>query len=281
MSLHIALAVAPGMEPPPDRLAMRLCEIWKQRGHRISVTSEPYVDADCVLLHVDATEVPPELVPETPPTTLFLNKKVVDISKRRVSQNLVSPEDEYAGPVIVKTNANFAGVPAYPATARHRLVKALRHAANDTTWRYLHMIPRSTYPILESKSEVPDWVWRREDIVVERFMAEREDDLYVLHVWIFFGGREYGAKLYGRYPVVKSRGLVRYEYVTNFPEELRRERERLGFDFGKFDYVMVDGEPVLLDANSTPSIHGDLDPSPNLLNLADGLPELMAGRLAG
>jgi hypothetical protein len=218
------------------------------------------------------------MIPETPPTTLFLNRKVVDISKRRVSRNLVSPEDDYSGPVIVKTNDNFAGVPIVPETPRHRVIKALRHAANERTWRYLHMIPRSTYPILQSKSEVPAWVWRREDIVVERFMAEMEDGLYVLRVWIFLGGREYGAKLYGRHPVVKSRGLVRYEYLTEFPDELRLERERLGFDFGKFDYVVENGRPRLLDANSTPSIHGDLEPSPNLLNLADALPELMAGR---
>jgi len=278
MSLHIALAIAPGGEPEPDRLATRLCEIWKQRGHWISLTSAPFVDADCVLLHIDSTIIEPEMIPKTPPTTLFLNKNVVDISKRRVSRNLVSPEDEYAGPVIVKTNDNFAGVPIWPETKRHRIHKALRHAANEKTWRYVHMIPRTTYPILQNKSEVPGWVWRREDIVVERFMAEMEDDLYVLRVWIFLGDREYGAKLYSRVPVVKSRGLVRYEYLTEFPEELRRERERLGFDFGKFDYVHENGKPQLLDANSTPSIHGDLEPSPNLLNLADALPELMAGR---
>jgi hypothetical protein len=37
------------------------------------------------------------------------------------------------------------------------------------------------------------------------------------------------------------------------PEALRAERARLGFDYGKFDFVVVDGEAVLLDANRTPS----------------------------
>jgi hypothetical protein len=32
------------------------------------------------------------------------------------------------------------------------------------------------------------------------------------------------------------------------------ERSRLGFDYGKFDYVMHEGRAVLLDANSTPGI---------------------------
>jgi hypothetical protein len=30
-------------------------------------------------------------------------------------------------------------------------------------------------------------------------------------------------------------------------------RRDLGFDFGKFDYAMVDGRPVLFDANRTPT----------------------------
>jgi len=36
------------------------------------------------------------------------------------------------------------------------------------------------------------------------------------------------------------------------PAALRAERQRLGFDYGKFDFVIHDGEPVLLDANRTP-----------------------------
>ena len=40
---------------------------------------------------------------------------------------------------------------------------------------------------------------------------------------------------------------------TTVPEVLRAERERLGFDFGKFDFVVHEGEVVLLDANRTPT----------------------------
>jgi hypothetical protein len=278
MQLHIALAVAPGAPPSPSALAMRLCDIWRDRGHRISVTSARFVDADCALLHIDTTVIKPELVPETPPATLFLNRKVVDISKRRVSRNLVSPTDDYSGPVIVKTNGNYFGLNLTPETLGHKLTRILRKGAGPKSWRYLHMLPKTSYPILNSKSEVPDWVWRRDDLVIERFMAEKEDDLYILRLWMFLGKREYGVKLYGRRPVVKSDDLVRYEYLTEVPEELRRERERLGFDFGKFDYVLENGKAQLLDANSTPTVHSDSKPSPNLLNLADALSDMFAER---
>ena len=49
-----------------------------------------------------------------------------------------------------------------------------------------------------------------------------------------------------------SNVVERRPFESEAPEELQRFRAELGFDYGKFDYVMVDGHPVLLDANSTP-----------------------------
>jgi hypothetical protein len=278
MPLHIALAVAPGEPPNGAALAVRLCDVWKKRGHQVSVTSAPYVDADCVLLHIDTTIIKPELIPVTRPNTLFLNKNVTDISKRRISRNLVSHAHDYNGPVIVKTNGDFFGLPVVPQNRWHRTLWALRKTATPKTWRYLRMLPQKSYPILKNKSEVPAWVWRREDIVVERFMAEIDDGLYVLRLWVFLGTREYGVKLYARSPIVKSNDIVRYEYLTEVPDKLRQERQRLGFDFGKFDYVLENGVAQLLDANATPTIYGGHEPSPNLLNLADALSDMFPGR---
>jgi hypothetical protein len=242
------------------------------------VTSAPYVDADCVLLHIDTTKIKPELIPATPPNALFLNKNVTDISKRRVSRNLVSPMADYDGPVIVKTNDNYYGLPVVPRTRRHRAILALRKTVRSKTWRYLRMLLQKSYPILKNKSEVPGWVWRRDDIVVERYMAEMDDGLYVLRIWVFMGTREYGVKLYARSPIVKGNDIVRYEYLTEVPDKLRQERKRLGFDFGKFDYVLENGVAQLLDANATPTIYAGREPSRNLLNLADALSDMFPGR---
>lgn len=90
-------------------------------------------------------------------------------------------------------------------------------------------------------------------LVVEKFTPEIEDGLYVLRLWIFLGQREVVMKLYGRQPIVKSGDLVRFEYIDEVPDELRLERKRLGIDFGKFDFVMNNGEAILLDANKTPT----------------------------
>ncbi|MGE4492883.1 MAG: hypothetical protein AB7E65_10655, partial [Syntrophotalea sp.] len=35
----------------------------------------------------------------------------------------------------------------------------------------------------------------------------------------------------------------------------RKRRKDLGFDYGKFDFVQIDGQTILLDANRTPSFN--------------------------
>ena len=78
--------------------------------------------------------------------------------------------------------------------------------------------------------------------------------------------------------ISKASDILRYE-PAEVPPEIRLERERLGFDFGKFDFVIYDGEPVLLDANRTPGLATALLPllKTGAPKLAAGLHELMTG----
>jgi hypothetical protein len=52
--------------------------------------------------------------------------------------------------------------------------------------------------------------------------------------------------------VIKSHSVLRREPISDVPVELRQVRRELGFDFGKFDYGIVDGRVVLYDVNRTP-----------------------------
>ena len=278
MPIHFALIVGPGERLANRSLAMMLCRIWKERGHGISITSSSPVKGDGALLHIDTTRINPKLVPSFEGGMLVLNGRALDISKRLVSSNLVSAEDGYAGPVIIKTDDNAYGLPKVPLDPDHYKNLNYRRTVTADNWRSLRALPLDVYPILNGKSEVPEWVWTRPDIVVERFMAEMEDGLYVLRIWVFLGRREYGIKLYGQNPIVKSTNLVRYEYIDEVPDGLRLERERLGFDFGKFDYVLHDGRAVLLDANKTPVVSDPSKVTENTLNLAQGLFDMFPGR---
>jgi len=67
----------------------------------------------------------------------------------------------------------------------------------------------------------------------------------------------------------------RSEFIADVPEAIRAARRHLGFDYGKFDFVIHQGQPILLDTNSTPACSGRS--SPRLEAIAD---ELAAGLFA-
>ena len=100
---------------------------------------------------------------------------------------------------------------------------------------------------------------------------------YVLRNWMFFGDHEYATKSYSADPVVKFSNTRRYDYIDEIPESLRERRRDLGIEYGKFDFVMRDGEAILLDANKTPvSQRTPTSPGPNITHLAEAI-ERLAG----
>ncbi|WP_135432437.1 hypothetical protein [Pseudotabrizicola sediminis] len=61
--------------------------------------------------------------------------------------------------------------------------------------------------------------------------------------------------MFATHPLVRVKSIVSHEYLDRPPPEpILRLREEMGFDFGKFDYVVHDGQAILLDANKTPSL---------------------------
>ncbi|RUW22213.1 hypothetical protein EOA34_22030, partial [Mesorhizobium sp. M4B.F.Ca.ET.013.02.1.1] len=69
--------------------------------------------------------------------------------------------------------------------------------------------------------------------------------------WLFCGERERCPRHVSPQSLVKGDDTIRREPVP-VPDELRALRRELGFDYGKFDFVMHEGRAVLLDANKTP-----------------------------
>jgi len=51
-------------------------------------------------------------------------------------------------------------------------------------------------------------------------------------------------------PIVNDGTSVRSVSIEVHPE-IEKMRRELGFDYGKFDYVIHDGQPLLLDINKT------------------------------
>jgi len=242
---------------------------WVERGFRVSVIDDPKtrVAADLAILHVNLTTVPQEYLACVRRCAVTVNGAVTDISKRAISANLLRREDRYDGPVIVKTDRNCGGNPeaqfaetGWKARKRGDILRSaldlLQEKRVRARRRRRHGSPRAflDYPVFASMAEVPEAVWTDRDLVVERFLPERAGGRYCVRTWLFFGDQDRHAMFYSNDPVIKSNNIVGYERLAEAPEELQQIRRNLKFDFGKFDYTMVNGRPVLFDANRTPGI---------------------------
>jgi len=271
MSHHLHVVTAPDEVLHDQYLIARLAAIWRTEGHRVTVGPCPRLDADVGFVHVNRTLVDAALLPDNPNGKPLLNGSILDISKRRISTNLLTADSDYRGPVIIKTDANHFGKRERLARSKSMSGKLWLRISRRMSWRLSRELVDEEYPILDGIAAVPDWVWSRPDLVVERFLPEKDGDEFVLRLWVFFGQEEYGVRMFSPDPMVKVRSSSHHDYLTTVPEPLREVRSRLGIDFGKFDYVMVDGEPVLLDVNKTAWMGSSRAPSANLLRLATGL----------
>lgn len=243
---------------------------FEKLGHswRVSAGPQP-VDGDAALLHVDATVVDPAYLALQSRYERTINFATGDISKRKVSSARLMPGDVWGGPVIVKGNLNSQG--AMESKHNARALAAGRPLPHPDL---PHAEP---YRILDRVEDVAPATWDNRDLVVERFLPERDErGGYAVRTWVFMGAREWCNRELCADPIVKGAKVLRSDPV-DVPREIRAQRERLNFDYGKFDFVIHAGVPILLDANRTP---GSAPPVIGFTrdaarNLAEGLDEMI------
>ncbi|WP_246677549.1 hypothetical protein [Mesorhizobium sp. B2-3-12] len=217
----------------------------KRRGHSVRIQhglSKTY-SADIAVLHVDATTTPADYLAYARGFPFCLNVGAADISKTRISGALLSEDDAWQGPVIVKSNLNNQGIP------ERLLNRRSKRAGKSPPFPNLPAL--RPYEVHESLGELPDGIFERDDLVVEKFIPEREPDGFAARFWVFCGERERCTRYVSPNSLVKASKTIRREPVP-VPDEMRERRRELGFDYGKFDFVMHEGRAILLDANKTP-----------------------------
>jgi hypothetical protein len=253
-----------------------LQRVWESQGIRVERVFGPRtrIDADLLIPHIDLTVMPEAYRAVLDAHPRVVNRRVRDSSKRAISRNLVQPGDGWEGPVIVKTDRNHGGLPeadtasalqgllarAFPRLRRILAPQRLARARNLEPYRY---------PVFPRAADVPAEVFGNPHLVVERFLPEREGSRMFVRYYSFCGDRHVCMRRGGEGPVVRFRAEVAGPVAV--PEEIVAERRRLGFDYGKFDFVVHEGRPVLLDANPTPTLRAAATADLLASTLADGI----------
>jgi hypothetical protein len=237
-----------------------LRKAWQDRGLWVlcqyGITQRP--DADLLIPQIDLTHTPPEYVKYIYSYTNVANRNVVDISKRRISKHLLCGDEGYPGPVIVKTDNNFGGLPECTRNKLwhlllsrflERMVPLAEFAFRQhLAWRKV----LRKYLIYNSLAEVPPCIFKNQALVVERFLPEREGARYFTRHYLFLGNRTRSIRVAGTSPILKSSNTVLVDEGFPVPDEVVRLRKQMGLDYGKIDYTIHDGQVVILDVNRTP-----------------------------
>jgi hypothetical protein len=231
-----------------DYLLRTLATHWSAAGHQVLTVAGrgSWPDADVAVMHVDLSVIPNAYTEAAKRYPVVVNGAARDVRKRTVSQHLVSLGDGWTGPVIIKTDLNCGGIPE----RRLQLIGYKTGQWDDVSPAEI-ACTTEPYPVLSGAEKVPWQVWQHEGLVVERFLPERDERGYWMRAWVFFGDRERCTRYLGAKPVVKASEVLAREPAP-VPDALREERKRLGFDYGKFDFVIHNHEVILFDANRTP-----------------------------
>lgn len=218
----------------------------RRRKHTVAVTSkidDKAPQGDIGIMHVDCTVIPQEYIDYGKQFPVCLNGRVQDISKRAVSTAILQRGAPWQGKVLIKSNLNYHGIPELH----------LNKAALDAGLPLLFPHARRAvddYPVLASINDVPERVWNDPNLAVEKFIPEIDPNGYAVRVYTFFGDAERCTRYVADKHVVKAGNHTR-KTLEEVPEGIRAIRNRLGFDFGKFEFVMHGNEVFLLDANKT------------------------------
>jgi hypothetical protein len=232
-----------------------LSRVWEEDGvevlHIAGTTETP--EADVLIVHVDLSVVPDEYLSFAARYPKVVNGRVKDIRKSVISRHLVRSNDGWSGPVIVKSNLNCAG--------RGELV------TGHKPWELFPFPIRrqADYRVYESAKEVPSEYFGHPQLVVERFLPEREGDLYFARSYHFVGDISTTVRLGSKQPIVLGHTSESVEEIEPHSEVIGRRRE-LGMDYGKIDYVVHDGKVVILDVNKTTGA-GGVSKDPKVIEL--------------
>ena len=224
--------------------------IWREKGFDVFFLFgvRDYVPADILFLHIDLSVVPEEYLSFAKRYPCVINENVTDIRKSMFSEKLLSVEDTYNGPVIVKTDLNCAGRPEFNLSYSSRWRRQL-------TRRILKFTKPSTiessleYCVYPSLSNVPTFIFDDSTLIVEKFLPERDGENYQSRFVWFLGDRMEFSRLTSTSPIVKGVNAS-HEHIE--PDEaLLSFRKKFSLDYGKIDYVYHQEELVILDINKT------------------------------
>ncbi len=251
---RIAILCEAGREFVSGRYAIDLMMVqWNRMGIETIVLSgvTQCPEADLVFVHVDQSVVARSYTDLAAAYPRAINQAATDIRKRRYIDGLLDRGSDHDGPVIVKTDLNYGGAPERSRKAGEKglLQRIGRKAAQLTGAGRPAMCSKKDYFVAPCLRDVPRRYFSG-DYVVQKFCPERDGDAFILREYIFLGDCHFENVERSGKAIFEEDENISLRPFTPHPR-LLETRRRLGLDYGKIDYSLIDGEPFIFDANKT------------------------------
>lgn len=263
-----------------QHLISLLAEQWREDGHEVIFLFgiDKFVPADIIFVHVDLSVVPDSYLEFAARYPIAINGSIKDTRKSAYIPNLLKKGDSYDGPVIIKSNNNSAGIPERTRAGlfgriHEKTLRAIHRFRGEAT--PLTIRTALDYKVYDHLREVPRIYFYHPGLVIQKFTPEMDENFFYTNSIFFLGDQISCGRLKAKNPIVKDDTLIDLERNVEPHPDILALRKKLKFDYGKFDYVIHQGDAILLDANKTvgwpPNLSGKSEAMLRIKSRARGL----------
>ena len=261
-------------------LTSLLANQWRANGIEVIELSGTgtFVEADLLFLNLGRAVFPEDYIRFAAQYPVTFNAGAADLRKHRYADGQLLAGSAYRGPVIVRMDNGYTPPPVQGASPLSFLRKLngrrgahLRDAAATT----------DSYRIYASIHDVPAENFGP-GFIVQKFLPEQDAGRFVLRQYYFLGEAHFlGVQTSGA-AIIQTGPPSSLEEWTP-PERLLDLRRRLGLDYGRIDFFLVDGKPFVLSINRAPALPQGKEPGsvpPAYIRLGEALAEALTDTYA-
>lgn len=251
-----------------------LAEHWRASGIEVIELSgtRSFVEADLLFLNLSRPVVPEEYNRFAAQYPVTFNAGASDLRKHRYSSGLLQAGATYKGAVIVKSDQGYVS----PSTSERASLLRRLTGFPRTESRNAAVIANDNYRIYPSINDVPAEKFAP-GYIVQKFLPEENAGRYVLRQYHFLGDKHFLSLQTSGAAIIRTSVPQSLEEWTP-PKELLDLRIRLGLDYGRIDFVEVDGKPFVIGVARSPALPLSKEPGyapPAYIRLAEALAEAM------
>ena len=259
-----------------------LADQWRANGIEVVELSGTgrFVEADLLFLNLGRPVLPEDYRNFAAQYPVTFNADAEDLRKHRYADGLLRAGAAYQGPVIVKADEEYASV-AQAAPARAGIFNFWGGARRARPSNVHALGVGENYRIYASLRDVPPEKFTAGHIV-QKFLPETQAGRYVLRQYYFLGNAHFLSILTSGASIIRTSTPQSLEEWAP-SEELLDLRAHLGLDYGRIDFVEVDGKPFVISVSRAPALPASADPSyvpPAYIRLAEALAEALVDSYA-